>query len=93
VECLGPNGRPVSQLDVVSIDHTRKPAPELQTHSMGSPPEALLAECLRAQGTLYHFSTSCDEDESCDRRFAAEVGAWILAGAAARRRALGRKRV
>ncbi|MFL6600765.1 MAG: hypothetical protein ACJ8R9_05485 [Steroidobacteraceae bacterium] len=92
VECLGPNGRPVAQLDIVSIDHTRRLAPEPDSKSLAAPPDALLAECLRAQGTLYHFSTSCDKDETCDQRFAAEVSAWILAGAAARRRAVGRKR-
>jgi hypothetical protein len=92
VECLGPNGRPVTQLEVVSIDHTPRRAHEADRNSIGSPPDALLAECLRAQGTLYHYSTSPDEDETGDERFAAEVRAWVLAGAAARRRATDRKR-
>jgi hypothetical protein len=81
---LGPNGRPIDSLDILSVDCAdRGPREAMELSEMDWRHDRALREHVREQGALYHFVSTHIEGDNPDVIFAKDASAWALSHAGA----------
>ena len=82
---VGPNGRPIDTLEVLSVDGQPSESGEaLEGAEMDWRHDRMLREALRGQGTVYHFVSAKVEGASGDVSFVNDATAWALSRAGTR---------